>query len=637
MKKYLFLILTILTSLVATSCQDEDFGFTEQEVFQGAYKRNFEEKYGKVNPNQNWDLSTYAKERETRALTRGLAPTPEGYYYVEPSTMTWIKTKLKEDADNSSLGESFGLLMGISDFDIIPLYQSGNDAIDWEFHIVLVDTKGSHDFCLWNKSERIQVTGTESTCTACGGLGTVKTGTGSTTVCKNCGGSIYLPPKGDGKDIDCPTCKKNYKSGWGGWDHRGEVKVACTKCDDDHKIVCPTCNGVKYVPDGDRGWVRTCKTCGGWGTRQYGVPWINLASGKITCPDCEGDGEIWTTCPTCNHAKKVSVCDKCNNGEAHLCTVCGGDGITGDANWHNILGNEENTKTAVKIRTQPKTSSDNDVLGDLPTDGYIVYFYLKNKSTGTKYSSLDDQMRILDCPRPENISSDYQVKIIGCEEEKKSSTKGTKDFNDLVFLIVGKPLPKPVSISEASSVTSTIQKRYMIEDFGSDADWDFNDIVVDVTKTFEKKLQSVGGEYKLVEETKTVAVIQYLCGTLKLQVKIGDTELPVIEDPMMPKQTIVDLVGAADKNTPTSLDEPGYGPIARFEDIKNWDPNTNNISVKIWKKGSDSSDNAVWVNTFPRKGQTPFIIATDQTVNWMPEGVDIPEAWCNSAPDASHN
>lgn len=56
MKKYLFLITLLVTSLMATSCHEEDFGYTSFEI---AYKTNFEKQYGKIKPDQIWDFSSH--------------------------------------------------------------------------------------------------------------------------------------------------------------------------------------------------------------------------------------------------------------------------------------------------------------------------------------------------------------------------------------------------------------------------------------------------------------------------------------------------------------------------------------------------------------------------------------------------
>lgn len=100
MKRYLILIFSaLITSLtILTGCQDEDFGFTQEEVFKGAYERNFEAKYGKIDPNQSWDLSTHAKEQNqnsgsTRAGMNEIVTLVDEWFEVDNSMISWIKNK----------------------------------------------------------------------------------------------------------------------------------------------------------------------------------------------------------------------------------------------------------------------------------------------------------------------------------------------------------------------------------------------------------------------------------------------------------------------------------------------------------------------------------------------------------------
>ena len=46
---------------LASSCQDEDFGYTVQDVKESVYARNFEKVFGKSDPNQDWSMATLVK------------------------------------------------------------------------------------------------------------------------------------------------------------------------------------------------------------------------------------------------------------------------------------------------------------------------------------------------------------------------------------------------------------------------------------------------------------------------------------------------------------------------------------------------------------------------------------------------
>ena len=148
---------------------------------------------------------------------------------------------------------------------------------------------------------------------------------------------------------------------------------------------------------------------------------------------------------------------------------------------------EKNQVTAV--RSTPYTFHDFPV-------GAEMYFYLDVTVSGSgdwdgKYheinnvgaheSSLKGQMLALqNVPRPANIAEDNEVMIIGCEDADLKDSDW--DCNDVVFLVYGKTVPKPIKIEEGDEIEEVKTVRYMIEDLGSTDDFDFNDIVVDVTE-----------------------------------------------------------------------------------------------------------------------------------------------------------
>lgn len=56
---YLFPVLAL--GLTAVSCQDYDAGFTEADFVKKDYADNFEKTFGKIDPEQDWSMATYAK------------------------------------------------------------------------------------------------------------------------------------------------------------------------------------------------------------------------------------------------------------------------------------------------------------------------------------------------------------------------------------------------------------------------------------------------------------------------------------------------------------------------------------------------------------------------------------------------
>lgn len=275
----------------------------------------------------------------------------------------------------------------------------------------------------------------------------------------------------------------------------------------------------------------------------------------------------------------------------------------GNIEWTN-LSTSGNTLSAERVRSVQYT------IDNVPV-GETIYFYLEitvgsssYATKGTKQSSLAGMMLALDCPRPSNIDEKNEVMIIGCEDANLAGSDW--DLNDIVFLVYGNPdVPKPLDIKDMT-IVQKYEKRYMIEDLGSTDDFDFNDIVVDVTAQRQVTYTLVNG---VIDYSKTkygewaqMASIKHLGGTLAFRLKIGDTLLDEMQGEMM---------GYNDELTD------------RNYTISGWNPDENNISVTVRDKQSE----AVHQIGFPKKGDVPMIIAFSNKTHWMPERQSIPEDW----------
>ena len=80
------------------------------------------------------------------------------------------------------------------------------------------------------------------------------------------------------------------------------------------------------------------------------------------------------------------------------------------------------------------------------------------------------------CKCPLKCNDDFRD-LIGCEDGAPDG-----DFEDLGFLFFGPP------IIEVEEVEVRETKRYMMEDLGTTDDFDFNDVVVDVSNVWTKKI-----------------------------------------------------------------------------------------------------------------------------------------------------
>ncbi|MBQ0142062.1 MAG: hypothetical protein KBT06_04560, partial [Prevotellaceae bacterium] len=233
--------------------------------------------------------------------------------------------------------------------------------------------------------------------------------------------------------------------------------------------------------------------------------------------------------------------------------------------------------------------------------------------------------------------TEYKFMFLGCEDT--SNQNSDWDMNDVVFLLVGLPdLPEVHHIDD-----EYIRKRYMIEDLGSTFDFDFNDIVVDVT-------QHKHTDNDDVTITQT-AELKHLCGTIPFQIGFG-SDGDIYWFPIMPGQNN-DAEQGGEGYTPSG---DSYSSMLSssdnlYQNSKHyWNPNTNNIYVRVWPnaagilpEGKDGS----WTDeqlsgflgelgsktfTFPTTGEYPYIIACDQNVNWMKELITIPTSWFSVSP-----
>ena len=301
--------------------------------------------------------------------------------------------------------------------------------------------------------------------------------------------------------------------------------------------------------------------------------------------------------------------------------------------WHNLHGGGQSWETwnslyntdgsdkwladrsqnlVTAVRSIPYTFHDFPV-------GAEMYFYLdvtvsgsgvwddkyhEMNNVGAHESSLKGQMLALqNVPRPANIAEDNEVMIIGCEDADLKDSDW--DCNDVVFLVYGKTVPKPIKIEEGDEIEEVKTVRYMIEDLGATDDFDFNDIVVDVTEirtispTYTNGVVTAWNEKGKRQE----AVIRHLGGTLPFVLKIGNKEY---------------AAGGQD-TFQTS-------PDLKLDDVTGWTGLTgdHNISIQVQQK----DNNGVYNNVkFPKAGEAPMIIAVDPSQGWMTERQSVPADW----------
>ena len=201
------------------------------------------------------------------------------------------------------------------------------------------------------------------------------------------------------------------------------------------------------------------------------------------------------------------------------------------------------------------------------------------------------------------IREDAIIKYVGIEDVL---TGGDRDYNDVVLAIVGNPdVPKEIIIEDKEyQVPISVTKRYMMEDLGSTDDFDFNDVVVDVTETtvYTHTVTFVDGVKTSDVVTKTEklptaeAVVRHLGGILPFQLTIGETTLP-------------EMGSEATWKT---------NPDTKYE-VKGWDPAKNNVKVTVKATASQ-----MYTNEFPTTGAFPMMFACDPSEEWVAERQEFP-------------
>lgn len=242
-------------------------------------------------------------------------------------------------------------------------------------------------------------------------------------------------------------------------------------------------------------------------------------------------------------------------------------------------------------------------------------------------------------PDIEGMLPNAEIRYIGIEDQYDATTKkpaGDLDFNDLVLCIVGNPfVPKEIIIENGESTVSTsVSKRYMIEDLGATDDFDYNDVVVDVEQTtsVHHKITYVNGEKTedviTGTDVTTQAIIRALGGTLDFNLTIGNTiwnKKSVTGNPYMIWNTGKLISSKTDKVNEYS--EEGIDYDAKqyvITGIEGWTPEGNDISIAVFQNRANSntvSGEGSWsIDTkFPAAGETPFIIAVPVTQKWAVE------------------
>lgn len=591
MSKSVFLSVALIMVVAAfVMCQDYE-PFTIEEVRSEAYMRNFEKKYGSVDPAQSWDLSSYiygSYQLEPAAgidgfvegdmgfatdsltwldnsngtavaasLTRadnGMSGTPhfptqdesrlelddEGFFNLSRTPVKWLQSALPEGkygtkSANRNKADPFKQVFDPTQtFEIVPIFEGYSKSI-WDLYVGVITPSGEeYSIRVWGKGENMQ----------------------RAKKCGNCAGT------GIKNQAPCAKCSG---TGHGEWIALGKDENSNT------------------MKEADAWVIRTKPILLDRNTEYQKVGSTEIRKGS-EMPD---GSQLYYY---------MKIIDPAGNG----------------ANVGDLMSSMAGQMR--KLREDVKVNNQTFAIDGVRNEGGL-----------------------------EPI-----IWVIGVEVAPCLDPLTDCDINDVVFLFVGHPeLPEVVKITDQKVVNTEfdyVSKRYMCEDMGSVVDWDFNDVVFDVETHKLRKVTTVyyeDGTSEVIEDVTSdvqKCTIRYLCGTIPFKIKVGNTESKMVTDPTNQAQTIRQLKNQTnDRTFYDGTGTPGWSPNYAFS-VSGWDPNSNNVQIYVWIDPENVDPDYVNVEVndrsahgsavaFPRAGEVPLILATDVSQAWMEEGQDIPREW----------
>lgn len=702
MTKTALAFLTAASALVLSSCQDEDYGFTTQAIRDSVYARNFEKTYGKISEVPTWDFSSYnlrkmglsggpsADAANTGVQTRALSGLVTKYdntgnwYTVEPTTIAWLNENLKEKVNNTKYTSPFEWVPDAGSgpkgvFYVIPIYQ-GQTGMVWNLELVDINISGkiNTSTLVWTKSENIQYTQDYSkweeyfyesgwnkdarndykTLYFANAFSEISASTSELKVAfnvkTNVEGSFYITLGGESVKLTNTNAETLFNSiganSGGNFTFTEAKNVSITE---EQELTSTNQWQYNVVNLGDLIGL----SIGGKTVDRNALKTLRFEISNGDAVSADKRFQHWSrdyirvfVHYNGGTSKTITMSDIDNNGQNSYIKH-------NTVNKYHVqtrpikidMSKIEGTSFAFNLRTIQRTDGDmpyseigDDHRSDQNFMSLITHFdkpVIPNK--GTFKALMKTNFDI-------DLADNFEYKVIGCEDAGYSGKDSDQDYNDVVFLLVGDKLPNQV-----------IKKRYMIEDLGSTLDFDFNDIVVDVTETVTT---NDDGTKKYTQEAK----IKHLCGTIPFRVKIGNTYFGSSTAGTAP---IMRGHNTGDHKTydPSALSSVDYSWTASEDNVAagskptlrttHWDPEANNIYVEVWpsyaaenrnlndiywtegtdgktdNSGADKNNVQVrQIVEFPKPGKFPYIIATDQTVMWMQECENIPNNWVKTNP-----
>ena len=166
MNKNLFKIASLAVVAIAlAACSKSDYFEGQEEAIENQikaeYAANFVKKYGEVDPNKSWDMSSHQPiysltsmyDASTAAATRGTdsySRTKTTGFTVEQSVLTWFFQNTPAGQNNLHQGNPFFMKVTADEFTIVPIFQ-GNAKKYWQLWMHVDGVK--NDIQIWEKGD----------------------------------------------------------------------------------------------------------------------------------------------------------------------------------------------------------------------------------------------------------------------------------------------------------------------------------------------------------------------------------------------------------------------------------------------------------------------------------------------------
>lgn len=525
-----------------TGCDDytngvED-GYIKEKADKAEFAKNFESVFGKISPDQNWDLTgnrgrITIPAREGSGITRATLDATEvtitrdeGWTYPGQKFYQAVNDVFKSEQAHI-YGLPSAMITNDKPFSLVPVYQ-GNCVNNWELWITIGEGEDAPSYQILSKVRRQNDSSTDyiqADATAAGSSDASDTGWGRLYTTANWSGEYGMPSTED-------------------WTYEEYVAEAQRM-------------GRQVMDIDEFDWRRV------YGVRSHAVE-FNIPAGT----------PIFFYLVVYKHD-------------------------THGAEW-----------------TLEESSLKGDMLDMTP---YVMELYGETKPS---FVGANETFKIL------GMETNPEYNVIGQDD-------GSRDFCDIMFVLKGEKIPEILELEDGYD--SNIEKRYLMEDLGSTFDFDFNDIVLDMTHSFHTDIHYTqatdaqgnpvyeNGQPVMqadgitVSEPKQTAKISHLCGTIPFSVYVGDYQLSGKEF----KGKGGGVIGS-DGFTPTEAELSEYTFDLTAEGNP-WNYLTNNI--KLTAK-SLTNDNMYYNDiVFPKAGEAPMIIAVPITQGWTAEHEQIPSSW----------